>query len=298
MLTATDPTLMEDMPRAASPRPATIVLTNGAWHGSWCWNLVLESLAARRIPAVACELDGFGGLRAGSPQARWARPFDLDRFLTEPSPVASVTVSSAASSLVRHLEQIGNGQPCVLVAHSLGGVVATAAAELAPHLISDLIYVAALAPVHTMPAAGYNSLPEMHDTLLLDNIVADPATIGALRCDIGDPRRKIHARQTFYNDVDDDLADAALSLLSSDAPAAVGAEAVPVSRARYGTVRHTYVVCLRDNAVRPALQRRMITEIDEISETPTVVHELDSSHSPFLSQPAALAAVIESVLRV
>lgn len=272
-----------------------IVLTNGAWHGSWCWNFVLERLVAGRSAAVAVELEGFGGLRTGSPHSRWARPFDLEQYLTEPSPVAAVTVSSAASALVDDLERIGDGDPCTLVAHSLGGVVATAAAELAPQLISDLIYVAAIAPVNNMPAAGYNALPEMQDTLLLDNIVADPVRIGALRCDVGDPRRRAHARDTFYNDVEAEFADAALSLLSSDAPAAVGAEVIPVSLAAFGSVRHTYVLCLRDNAVRPALQRRIVTEIDAVSHTPTAVHELDSSHSPFLSQPAALTKIIASV---
>ena len=45
--------------------------------------------------------------------------------------------------------------------------------------------------------------------------------------------------------------------------------------------------------MRPELQRRMIGEIDSISRVPTDVVELDSSHSPFLSQPAELAGVIE-----
>jgi hypothetical protein len=40
------------------------------------------------------------------------------------------------------------------------------------------------------------------------------------------------------------------------------------------------------------LQRLFIKEIDAVSSKPTAVVELDSSHSPFLSQPAALAAAI------
>jgi hypothetical protein len=49
---------------------------------------------------------------------------------------------------------------------------------------------------------------------------------------------------------------------------------------------------MRDNANPVALQRRFIAEIDAVSTAPTAVVELDSSHSPMLSQPAALAAII------
>jgi hypothetical protein len=51
----------------------------------------------------------------------------------------------------------------------------------------------------------------------------------------------------------------------------------------------------RDNMVRPALQHRLVMEIDAVSARPTVVTELDCSHSPFLSQPAALAEFIASL---
>ncbi|WP_330436643.1 hypothetical protein [Streptomyces griseoaurantiacus] len=46
--------------------------------------------------------------------------------------------------------------------------------------------------------------------------------------------------------------------------------------------------------MRPALQRLMVREIDSVSVRPTRVVEIDSSHSPFLSQPATLAEVIEA----
>ena len=49
------------------------------------------------------------------------------------------------------------------------------------------------------------------------------------------------------------------------------------------------MVCLRDNAFPVALQRLFVTEIDAVSAKPTTVVEIDTSHSPFLSQPAELA---------
>src|ERR1700722_3871154 len=106
-----------------------VILVHGFWHGSWCWSLVAEQLAGQGIQSVAVDMDGHG-LKSRSPLSRWERPFDRAALATEPSPVAGVTASSAAETLVGQLKVTGGGEPCVVVAHSMGGVVATAAAEL------------------------------------------------------------------------------------------------------------------------------------------------------------------------
>jgi pimeloyl-ACP methyl ester carboxylesterase len=126
---------------------------------------------------------------------------------------------------------------------------------------------------------------------------ADPAVTGALRIDPGDRGRHAAIREAFYGDVDEATATAAITLLGSDAPAGVPAEAFTVTRGRYGEIPHTYVTCTKDNTIPIAMQRRFISEIDAISQTPTTVVELDSSHSPFLSQPAALATAITEACR-
>ena len=273
-----------------------VILVHGFWHGSWCWSLVSEQLAGRGVQPVAVDMDGHG-LRSRSPLSRWGRPFDPAAFAVEASPVAGVTASSAAATLVGQLKVIGGGEACVVVAHSMGGVVATAAAELAPELFARLVYVAAFAPVRGLPAGAYIGSPENAGSLVPGLLRADPAVTGALRIDTGDPGGHAAVREAFYGDVDEGTAAAAIGLLSPDAPAGVPAEAFTVTDGRFGAVPHTYVTCTKDNTVPVALQRRFVTEIDAISRTPTAVVELDSSHSPFLSQPAALAAAIAEASR-
>ena len=273
-----------------------VTLVHGFWHGSWCWNLVAEQLAGRGIQSVAVDMDGHG-LKSHSPSSRWGRPFDPAAFAVEPSPVAGVTANSAAETLVGQLKMIGGGAPCVAVAHSMGGVVATAAAELAPELFAHLVYVTAFAPVSGLPAGAYIASPENEGSMVPGLLAADPAAIGALRIDTGDVSRHPAIREAFYSDVDETSAAAAIALLSPDAPAGVPAEAFTVTRGRYGAIPHTYVICTLDNTIPVALQRRFITEIDAVSDAPTTVVELDSSHSPFLSQPAALAAAIAKASR-
>ena len=273
-----------------------VILVHGFWHGSWCWSLVAEQLAGQGIQSVAVDMDGHG-LKNRSPLSCWGRPFDPAAFAVEPSPVAGVTASSAAETLVGQLKVVGGGESCVVVAHSMGGTVATAAAELAPELFAHLVYVAAFAPVSGLPAGAYIASPEYEGSMVPDLLRADPAVVGALRIDTGDRGRHAAIRETFYGDVDEATATAAITLLSPDAPAGVPAEAFTVTHGRYGAIPHTYVTCTKDNAVPIALQRRFITEIDAISDTPTTVVELDSSHSPFLSQPAALASAIAGAHR-
>jgi len=270
-----------------------VVLVHGAWHGSWCWSLVVEQLAGRSVASVAVDLDGHG-LKNGSPRSRWERPFDPAAFAVEPSPVAQVTASSCAASLVEQVRRIGGGRSCLVVAHSMGGVVATAAAELAPELFAELMYVTAFAPVNGVPMGGYFLMPESAGEQTSSQLSADPLVVGALRYDTDDGDRRAVIRDVFYSDVDDTIADAAISLLASDAPAGIAGEAIAVTSERYGSIPHSYIVCARDKVIPPALQRLFVTEIDAVSAKPTTVIEFDTSHSPFLSQPVALADVIRA----
>lgn len=254
--------------------------------------LVTEQLAARGVPSVAVDLAGHG-LNNRSAAARWDRPFDPAAFATEPSGVAAVTASSAAATLTQQIKTIGGGEPCVVLEHSMAGAVA--AAELEPSVFAHLVYVCAFAPVPGSSTAEYITSPEGEGEQVLGLLSADPAVVGALRIDTGDRDNHAAIREAFYGDVDEATAAAAISLLGPDAPAGIPTEAITVTADRYGTVPHTYVLCTKDNAVPPASQRRFVREIDAVSNTPTQVAEFDSSHSPFLSQPATLADVIAGV---
>jgi pimeloyl-ACP methyl ester carboxylesterase len=268
-----------------------VILIHGLWHGSWCWSLVTEQLAARDITSVAVDLDGHG-LRGRHPAARWTRPFDPGSYATEPSTVADTTATSAAATLVKQIETIGGGESCVVVAHSMGGIVATVAAEQAPSLFAHLVYVSAFAPVSGLPAVAYLAEPENEGELVRRLFRADPADTGALRIDSGDAAGHAAIRETFYGDVDEATATAAIGLLSTDGPAGLAAQAFARYRERYGAIPHTYVTCTKDNTIPHRLQQRFVREIDAVSSEPTALVELETSHSPFLSQPATLAAVI------
>jgi pimeloyl-ACP methyl ester carboxylesterase len=266
-----------------------VVLLHGFWHGSWAWSLVTEQLAGRGITSVAVDMDGHG-VKSRFPKSRWAEPFDPAAFAAEPSQVSGITATTAAETLVKQIEAIGGGEPCVVAAHSGGGVVATRAAELAPSLFAHLVYVTAFAPVRGQPARAYALRPECEGSLTAGLYVGDPMATGALRIDTDHNQAAI--RQTFLGDVDDVAAAAAVSMFGTDVPLGIAAEPFTVTGARYGAIPHTYVTCSNDNALPIALQRLFIKEIDAVSSTPTKVVGFNSAHSPFLTQPTALADVI------
>jgi pimeloyl-ACP methyl ester carboxylesterase len=271
-----------------------VILVHGAWHGSWCWSRVIEQLAARDVLSVAVDIEGHG-LSSRYPTSWWSRPFDPEAFAAEPSGTAEIAASSAAKRLVEQIRTIGGGQPCVVVAHSLGGSVVTLAAELEPSLFANVVYVSAVAPVCGRPAAAYLRSPENAGETMSSLLKGNPMAIGATRIDPGNRDEHAAMRATFYGDVDEATATAVIGHLSPDTALGLGAEVYTVTPERYGAIPHTYVVCTQDNTIREPLQRLIIREIDALSDTATSVHELESSHSPFLSQPDALAAVIAGV---
>ena len=149
-----------------------------------------------------------------------ADPFDPQRFATEPSALSGMSLADVAELLISQVKQVGGGRPCVLVAHSMGGVAATTAAQLAPELFAHLVYLTAYMPASGVPVMTYAQAPEHAGGLLSAAIRADPAVVGAVRIHPGSADRSTTRllRQAFYHDVDPQVTDAAIAMLSCDAP--------------------------------------------------------------------------------
>jgi pimeloyl-ACP methyl ester carboxylesterase len=280
--------------------PSTPVLfLHGFWHGTWCWSPVLARLAGAGARALAVDMAGHG-LCARRPAAATRRPFDPALLATEPSPVAGTGLDQAGDLLVSQVKALGGGQPVVVVAHSMGGNVLTRAAQQAPGLFAHAVYLAALMPASGIPASSYVFMPENAGELVVPSLVADPAVTGALRLDpaSADPGYRQRLRDCFYGDLDPGLADAAIALLTPDAPAGIAAAGTTLTADGWGSVPRTYVVCTRDMALRPAMQRKLITDADAaFPANPTTVRNLDTSHSPFLSMPGTVADIVLEVSR-
>ncbi|MFY1691141.1 alpha/beta fold hydrolase [Plantactinospora sp. WMMB782] len=277
-----------------SPGSTPILLLHGSWHAAWCWNEVIAHLVPYDRQTLAVDMVGHG-MRARRPECLTMRPFDPDRLATEVSPVMDVDLDRATELLVRQIERLGRGSRVTVLAHSMGGVVLTRAAQQVPELVAHAVYLAAVMPASGEAADRYFALPENADALVLSALRGDPAVTGALRLDLAsnDPVYRQQLREAFYGDIAPVVADAALGLLSPDAPVGMMRGTTRLTRDGWGSVPRTYVVCTRDMAIRPALQRRFVAEADAaFPENPTSVVMLDSSHAPFLSMPGEIAKIL------
>jgi pimeloyl-ACP methyl ester carboxylesterase len=232
--------------------PATAVLVHGAWHGAWCFDRVMPLLAAANVPAVAVDLPGHGADRS---------PF---------------TDLHGDAARVRALLDTINGD-VVLVGHSYGGAVIT---EAGTHPAArHLVYLCALAlddgescaaaAVEETSGLSYEGRPSLAEGWARHPDGTTTLTPeGAAAC--------------LYQDCDPGTTAWAIARLGpqpmanlAQAPDAVAWRARP----------STYVVCTKDQAIHPGLQRVLARRC-------TTTHEWATGHSPFANEPAMVSALL------
>jgi pimeloyl-ACP methyl ester carboxylesterase len=239
---------------------ARYVLVHGAFHGAWCWAPLAERLRGRGHDVSAFDLPGAGD---------------------DPTPLEQVELESYVQRVVSELEQPGT-QPAVLVAHSAGGVPVTQAASLVPERIARLVFVSSFMPGDGQSLFDLAAYPEGADDEVQRNLVVEgEPPIGRLT-----PEGGVLA---FYNTCTPEQQEWASHKM---VPQPISTFATPVSFGERGEpgIKRAYVMCLQDQAVRPALQRRMISE-----HPCDPVIEIDTDHSPFLSATDELVDALDSL---
>jgi pimeloyl-ACP methyl ester carboxylesterase len=230
------------------------VLVHGAWHGAWCWEQVEHHLGELGAASVAVDLPG----RQGDPQS-----------------VAQLTLESYVDQVVAAIQ--ASPEPVVLVGHSLGGLVISQTAERVPEKISSLVYLCAML-LHdgqsTIDAAVNDPTSQLMANISLDEGGATSSVTSSAVSDL------------FYGDCTAAASEKAIGLLVPE-PIVPASTPLHVTDERWGSVSRCYILCTQDRAISPAAQRAMIASVGVDK-----VIEMDSSHSPFISQPQQLAALL------
>src|ERR1700680_4689248 len=99
------------------------LLVHGASGGAWCWHKLMPELERRGHRALAIDLPGHG---------------------EDKTPLAQVNLAAYAERVADTLKKLP--EPAVLIGHSMGGMVISAAAELAPEWVRTLVYLCAYLP--------------------------------------------------------------------------------------------------------------------------------------------------------
>ncbi len=234
------------------------VLVHGASHGAWCWDLLVPELKRLGHEAVPLDLPG-AGTRAGE----------------------AATLSGYRDAVV---EQLAGDD--ILVGHSMGAAVAVVAADARPDLVRHITLLSGPLPVEgqclsyqsTSPSVGGWTSDELQESVSEDNMTFTEDG-SAFYWD------RDGAYATFYHDCDEDLVDWAAEHLIPQ-PLAPVIEPISVTRFWAADLPRSYIMCLQDRAwplrIGRLQARRMGVE-------PLLI---DSSHSPFFSQPAELAQLL------
>jgi pimeloyl-ACP methyl ester carboxylesterase len=165
--------------------------------------------------------------------------------------------------------------PVILIGHSYGGSVITEAGT-DPKVVG-LVYVAAFAP-----EIGQSTLDQYAEIPPPPNFVPEEQSDGFAYLNAG----------TFHAGFAADTSEAdAAFLRDAQVPISMAALAAPVTLAAWKTKPSWYVVATEDGAIEPALLRSTARRIGAVTT------EVPGSHVVFLTQPKAVADVIEAAAR-
>lgn len=144
-------------------------------------------------------------------------------------------------------------------------------------MVAKLIYLAAFRPVDGESLLDLAHLPEGADSQFEEHltVTGDPP-IGTF-----DPAG---ARTVFYHGVPEELARSAIEKMG---PQPLQLFETPVSLGDTIPPRTEYVVCARDRAVPPALQRLMA------QRAPSCIHEVESGHAPFYAVSGEVWGILQ-----
>jgi pimeloyl-ACP methyl ester carboxylesterase len=188
------------------------------------------------------------------------------------SVVQNPTTSLADDVAVTKRALAALDSPAILVGHSYGGVVITEAGN--DSKVAGLVYIAAFAPDHGESVASLikNPAPGAPVPPIL------PPQDGYLFLD------KARFAASFAADVDDETA---AFMADSQVPWGLDALNGAVSQAAWKTKPSWYLVATEDEMIPPDAQRAMSKRAG------SMVVEVKGSHAVYVSQPQAVASLIE-----
>jgi len=235
---------------------ARFVLVHGAFVGAWIWGPLADRLKANGHLAQAFDLPGLGDDR---------------------TPASKVTLDACAARLCEVLA--ADSEPAIVVGNSMGGIIATQGAARSPERVAALVYVAAFWPKNGQSLLDLTRLPEGANDQVQANVTI-----------VGEPPVAIMSaaasRQALYASCSEEVAAWATQ---RQRPQLLPPFVTPVSipPGALDAISRYYVLCKRDRAIPPSLQRRMIAE-----NVCADVIELDTDHTPQLSKTKELAEIL------
>jgi pimeloyl-ACP methyl ester carboxylesterase len=217
----------------------SIVFCHGIWADGSCFGKLIPPLRADGYEVISAQ-------------------YNLD------------TAQSDVDSVIRTLGRVSS--PSILVGHSYGGSVITAAGT--DERVAGLVYISALAPDETETAAGQQA--------------KFPATDVFGQIEVADGRIWMlpEGIENFAGDLSEDEKQV---VWAAAAPPAATLFDEKVPGVAWRTKPSAYIVAAQDHAVNPELER---FSAERMSAT---TYEVESSHVPMLSHPDIVLDAIRNL---
>jgi pimeloyl-ACP methyl ester carboxylesterase len=227
------------------------VLVHGGAQGAWCWDRLVPLLenAPDVAGVLAVDLPGHG-----------------TRRLTDHRHIGLIDSARTIIDVV-HEHQLTQ---VVLVGHAMGAIAVIEAAPALASRLAHIVFLAGMVPDEGMSAdqmlqTRFDGAPSQWE-----QIAATPE------------------RQVYGADMDDETAAWFFTNLTPADDRPYGPPRTPVHVSRLPKdVPVTYIVQTLDQSFAPALQRRMITNLDE----PAVI-EIEAGRNSMITCPTELAAIL------
>jgi pimeloyl-ACP methyl ester carboxylesterase len=232
----------------------TFVLVHGAWLAPYVWDKVAKDLTKKGNKVVLVELPGHGDDK------------------TAPS---TLTLDVYRDKVITALDKIQG--KVILVGHSMAGMVISEVAEAAPDKIEKLIYIGAY-----VPADG--------QSLLSLASVDAKALLGPSLIPSADKLTLDVKKENIINIFCADSSPETQALLMKNyraEPAIPFTNPAKLTDANFGKTSKAYIHTIQDHAVGIDLQNQMVS-----AAKITDVYSLESSHTPFLSMPDKVTALL------
>ncbi|MCM0667634.1 alpha/beta fold hydrolase [Flavobacterium tyrosinilyticum] len=239
--------------QANTANPSTIVIVHGAWSSAKDFKDVEASLKKSGNEVIVVNLPGHGD---------------------DQTHVSSLTLQGYVDTVKK---AIGTRKNVTLVGHSFGGMVVSETAEQIPGQIKKLIYLCAFLPNNGESLFSISAADK--ETHIGQYIQPDEkaGVVGIAKNGILD---------FFAADAPSNTAE---RLVANFKPEPLGPLATPVvlTSANFGKINKVYIFTEFDHAIGLTLQKSMAKGANV-----TRTYSLPTSHTPFFSQPAVVASIL------
>ncbi|WP_179414602.1 alpha/beta fold hydrolase [Mucilaginibacter sp. E4BP6] len=234
---------------------ANIVIVHGSWSSAGDWAAVAVQLKSNGNEVTVVNLPGHG---------------------TDETPINQISLQGYVDAVKK---AIGAKKEVILIGHSFGGIVISEVAEQIPSQIKKLIYVAAYIPKNGQSLLDVANTDANSDVPKYLQIEKEKGIAGIAANGIA---------STFVPDAPQQVQAYVVAHFKAE-PLAPLATPVTLTATNFGSVAKVFVHTFNDKVNSYPLQQRMVKDANI-----TRFYGLPSSHTPFVSMPAVLTAIIEN----